>query len=225
MHGETVSPSAYRFRPHWEVLPAGTQLWRLHKSRFAAEEFKPFDPKDRSPGRFHGTPEDPYPCLYAATDAETALAETLLRSVDYDPETGMRLILWAQVRGRSLNVVRTRCELKLVSLCSGAALAAVCQDNRLLENEGAEHYGRTRRWAREIRAQAPEAMGMIWGSKRNPSQRALVLFGDRLADCAGGPLDPLPYRSIPDLGSPDGIKEANQLLEPLRSAIREPLHR
>ncbi|MDW6056825.1 RES family NAD+ phosphorylase [Streptomyces sp. FXJ1.4098] len=171
MHEETVSPSAYRFRPHWEVLPAGTQLWRLHKSRFAAEEFKPFDPKDRSPGRFHGTPEDPYPCLYAATDAETALAETLLRSVDYDPETGMRLILWAQVRGRSLNVVRTRCELKLVSLCSGAALAAVCQDNRLLENEGEEHYGRTRLWAREIRAQAPEAMGMIWGSKRNPSQR------------------------------------------------------
>ncbi|MFI1330714.1 RES family NAD+ phosphorylase [Streptomyces sp. NPDC020845] len=225
MHEETVSPSAYRFRPHWEVLPAGTQLWRLHKSRFAAEEFKPFDPKDRSPGRFHGTPEDPYPCLYAATDAETALAETLLRSVDYDPETGMRLILWAQVRGRSLNVVRTRCELKLVSLCSGAALAAVCQDNRLLENEGEEHYGRTRLWAREIRAQAPEAMGMIWGSKRNPSQRALVLFGDRFTDCAGGPLDPLPYRSIPDLGSPDGIKEANQLLEPLRSAIREPLHR
>ncbi|MFD8385600.1 RES family NAD+ phosphorylase [Streptomyces sp. NPDC059679] len=225
MHEESVSPSAYRFRPHWKVLPAGTQLWRLHKSRFAAEEFKPFDPKDRSPGRFHGTPEDPYPCLYAATDAETALAETLLRSVDYDPETGMRLILWAQVRGRSLNVVRTRCELKLVSLCSGAALAAVCQDNRLLENEGDEHYELTRRWAREIRAQAPEAMGMIWGSKRNPSQQALVLFGDRFTDCAGGPLDPLPYRSIPDLGSPDGIKEANQLLEPLRSAIREPLHR
>ncbi|MEU5023470.1 RES family NAD+ phosphorylase [Streptomyces milbemycinicus] len=225
MHDETVSPSAYRFRPHWEVLPAGTQLWRMHSSRFAAGEFKPFDPKDRSPGRFHGTPEDPYPCLYAATDAETALAETLLRSVDYDLEIGMRLILWAQVRGKSLNVVRTRCELKLVSLCSGAALAAVCQDNRLLENEGKEHYECTRLWAREIRAQAPEAMGMIWGSKRNPSQRALVLFGDRLADRAGGPLEALPYRSIPDLGSPDGIKEANQLLEPLRSAIKEPLHR
>jgi hypothetical protein len=225
MHDESVSPSVYRFRPHWEVLPAGTQLWRLHKSRFAAGEFKPFDPKADAPGRFDGTPEDPYPCLYAATDAETALAETLLRSVDYDLEIGMRLILWAQVRGRSLNVVRTRCELKLVSLCSGAALAAVCQDNRLLENEGKEHYERTRLWAREIRAQAPEAMGMIWGSKRNPSQRALVLFGDRLTDCAGGPLDPLPYRSIPDLGSPDGIKEANQLLETLRSAIREPLHR
>ncbi|MGW2422052.1 RES family NAD+ phosphorylase [Streptomyces sp. NPDC001709] len=225
MHEETVSPSVYRFRPHWEVLPAGTQLWRMHKSRYAAEEFKPFDPDDRAPGRFHGTPQDPYPCLYAATDAETALAETLLRSVRFDPETGMRLVPWAQVRGRALNVVRTRCELKLVSLCSGAALAAVCQDHLLLESEGKEHYERTRRWAQEIRAQAPEAMGMIWGSKRNPSRRALVLFGDRLADHAGGPLEALPYRSIPDLGSPEGIKEANQLLEPLRSAIREPLHR
>ncbi|MFI6062951.1 hypothetical protein [Streptomyces sp. NPDC051286] len=65
---------------------------------------------------------------------------------------------------------------------------------------------------------------MIWGSKRNPSRRALVLFEDRLADCADGPLEALPYRSIPDLGSPDGIKEANQLLEPLRSAIKELLH-
>ncbi|MEV0491809.1 hypothetical protein [Streptomyces atratus] len=51
-----------------------------------------------------------------------------------------------------------------------------------------------------------------------------MLFEDRLADCADGPLEALPYRSIPDLGSPDGIKEANQLLEALRSAIKKPLH-
>ncbi|MEV5873832.1 RES family NAD+ phosphorylase [Streptomyces sp. NPDC052101] len=225
MHEEPVSPSVYRFRPHWEVLPAGTQLWRMHSSRFAAEEFKPFNPDDPAPGRFHGTAKDPYPCLYAATDAETALAETLLRSVRFDPATSMRLVPWASVRGKSLNVVRTRCELRLVSLCSGAALAAVCQDHLLLESEGPEHYAGTRLWAREIRAQVPEAMGMIWGSKRNPSRRALVLFGDRLTHCANGPLEALPYRSIADLGSPDGVKEANQLLEPLRSAIKEPLHR
>jgi hypothetical protein len=223
MHEDTASPSGYRFRPHWEVLPAGTQLWRMHSSRFAAEEFKPFLPDDPAPGRFHGTPEDPYPCLYAATDAETALAETLLRSVRFDLDTGTRLVPWAKVRGKALNVVRTRYEMKLVSLCSGAALAAVCQDNLLLENEGPEHYADTRRWARELRAHVPDAMGMIWGSKRNPSRRALVLFGDRLGGCADGPLEALPYRSIPDLGSPDGIKEANQLLEPLRSAIKEPL--
>ncbi|MFD0413809.1 RES family NAD+ phosphorylase [Streptomyces sp. NPDC127108] len=225
MHDATVSPSAYRFQPHWEVLPAGSHLWRMHSSRFAAEQFKPFDAHDRAPGRFHGTPEDPYPCLYAATDPETALAETLLRSVDFDKETSMRLVPWLWVRGKSLHVVRTRCELRLVSLRSGAALAAVCQDNFLLEREGPEHYARTRTWAREIRAQAPEAMGMIWESRRNPSQQALVLFGDRLADRTDGPLEALPYRAIPDLGSPDGIKEVNQLLEPLRSAVREPLRR
>ncbi|WP_353940748.1 RES family NAD+ phosphorylase [Streptomyces sp. HUAS MG91] len=225
MHEQTVSPSAYRFQPHWEVLPVGTQLWRMHSSRFAADEFKPFQPDDRAPGRFHGTPEDPYPCLYAAVDAETALAETLLRSVPFDRETGMRLVPWSAVRGKSLHAVRTRCELRLVSLCSGPALAAVLQDNTLLENEGREHYATTRQWAREVRAQVPEAMGMIWGSKRNPARRALVLFGDRLAGPVDGPLAPLPYRSIADLGSPDGIKEANQLLEPLRSAIKEPLHR
>jgi hypothetical protein len=228
MHEQTeqaVSPSAYRFQPHWEILPAGTQLWRMHASRFAAEEFKPFLPGEREPGRFNGTAEDPFPCLYAALDAETALAETLLRSLPIDRETGMRSVLWASVRGRSLNVVRTRCDLKLVSLCSGPALAAVCQDNTLLENEGSEHYAGTRRWARELRSQVPEATGMMWGSKRNPSRRALVLFGDRLADVVGGPLEPLPYRSIADLGSAGGIKEANQLLGPLRSVIMDPLTR
>lgn len=225
MREESVSPARHRCQPHWEVLPAGTHLWRVHSSRYAAGEFKPFLPHDRSTGRFNSTPEDPYPYLYAAVDAETALAETLLRSLSPDPENGLRLVPWAWVRGKSLNGVRTGCALHLVSLCSGAALAAVCQDNDLLEGEGAERYARTRSWARELRAQVPEAMGMIWGSKRNPSRRALVLFGDRLADRAESPLTALPYRNIPDLGSPDGVKEANQLLEPLRSAIREPLRR
>ncbi|MER6915353.1 RES family NAD+ phosphorylase [Streptomyces sp. NPDC000594] len=224
MDGKTLRPFPYRFRPHWEILPAGTQLWRMHSSRYAAGEFKPFHPDDPAPGRFHGTPEDPYPSLYAATDPETALAETLLRSLPIDRGTGMRLVPRRSVLGRSLNVVRTRCELRLVSLCSGAALAAVCNSPELLESEGPEHYARTRLWARELRAEAPGAMGMIWGSKRNPSRYAVVLFGDRLADHAGGPLEALPYRSIPDLGSPEGIKEANQLLEPLRSAIDVPLH-
>ncbi|GAA1499497.1 RES family NAD+ phosphorylase [Streptomyces synnematoformans] len=225
MRDDTAAPAAYRFRPHWEVLPAGTQLWRRHSSRFAPEEFKPFDPRDPAPGRFHGTAADPYPSLYAAQDPETALAETLLRSVDFDPVSGVRLVPWAWARGRSLSVLRTRCELKLVSLCTGTALAAVCQDSRLLESEGREHYEQTRGWARELRVQAPEAAGMVWDSKRNPSGRAMVLFGDRLPDLADGPLTPLSYRTIADLGSPDGIKETNQLLEPLRAAIREPLHR
>ncbi|MFF8959830.1 RES family NAD+ phosphorylase [Streptomyces sp. NPDC014894] len=224
MREKAVPPSVYRFQPHWEVLPAGTQLWRMHASRFTAVEFKPFIPDDRAPGRFHGTPEDPYPCLYAATDPETALAETLLRSIPIDRGTGMRLVPRRAVVGKSLNGVRTRCELRLVSLDSGAALAAVCQDHRLLESEGPEHYASTRLWARELRAEASQAMGMIWGSKRNPSRRALVLFGDRFADCPDGPLEALPYRSIPDLGSPEGVKEVNQLLEPLRSAIDDAVH-
>ncbi|MHA4813095.1 RES family NAD+ phosphorylase [Streptomyces aculeolatus] len=224
MPDAAVPPSAYRFRPHWEILPAGTQLWRRHPARFAPGEFKPFDPQDRVGGRFDGTPEDPYPCLYAAQEPETALAETLLRSVGFDPETNMRLVPWAWARGRSLSVLRTRCELKLVSLRTGAALAAVRQDSGLLDC-GPEGYPETRRWAREIRVQAPEAAGLVWDSKRNRSGRALVLFGDRCADLPEGPLEPLPYRNIPDLGSPDGIKETNQILELLSSAVREPLHR
>ncbi|PZT83326.1 RES family NAD+ phosphorylase [Streptomyces sp. AC1-42W] len=243
MHEITVSPSAYRFQPHWEVLPAGTQLWRAHPSRFAAVQFRPYDQEDRAPGRFHSTAEDPYPCLYAADGPETALAETLLRSIAFDRTTGTRFVPKRAVTGRSLTVLQTRHELRLVSLRTGAALAAVCQDNRLLENEGPEHYRGTRDWAREIRTQVPGAQGMIWDSKRNPSGRVLVLFGDRLAggpadpygrdesdgsdgsDGPGGSLEHLAYRGIPDLGSEAGVKEVNQLLRPLRSAIDDRIRR
>ncbi|MDA5285309.1 RES family NAD+ phosphorylase [Streptomyces sp. NPDC054904] len=213
-----LPPSAYELRPRYHVLPMGTLLWRVHTAARPAEEFNP-RPADLHFGgsRFDSTVLDPYPFLYAGDSATTALAETLLRSMPFDPERGLRLVPYAAVHGRALSVMRTRCEVSLVSLIDEHDLAAVCQDSGLLEDE--QDYPKARRWAGEIRVQAPASMGLIWQSRRNRPRHALVLFGDRFAACDGKPLETLPDDGIEDLGSRAGVERVNALLEPLRSAI------
>ncbi|MCL8014254.1 RES family NAD+ phosphorylase [Streptomyces sp. AS02] len=211
------------FRPVRHVIPAGTELWRVHNTKYRPDEFNPnlADPFEfRNGNRFDGTPLDPYHCLYLADTPTTALAESVLRSRPFEPSAGMRLIPYATVWRRSLSVLRTRCELTLVSLIEAPDLAAVCQDSTLLEDE--RNYVQARRWASEIRAQAPDVMGLIWQSRHNRPQRALVLFHDRFDHGDGGPLEVSPAEGIPELDSDAGIARANQLLEPLRSKISQP---
>ncbi|MEV5126341.1 RES family NAD+ phosphorylase [Streptomyces decoyicus] len=210
-------------RPNRHVIPAGTELWRVHNTRYAPNEFNPklADPFEFKDGnRFDGTPLDPYHCLYLADTATTALAESVLRSRPFELPAGKRRVPYATVWRRSLSVLRTRCELTLVSLVESKDLAAVCQDATLLEDE--RNYVPARRWASEIRAQAPDVMGLIWQSRHNRPQRALVLFHDRFVHCDGKPLDVLPERGIRDLDSDAGIDRANRFLEPLRSEISRP---
>ncbi len=209
-------------RPNRHVIPAGTELWRVHHSTYAPDQFNPrladihFDG-----GRFEGTVLDPYHSLYLADTALTALAESVLRSRPFERPHSKRTIPYRTVWQRSLSALRTRYELTLVSLVDGKDLAAVCQDSTLLEDES--NYARSRRWSSEIRAQAPDAMGLMWESRRNRSQFAMVLFHDRCEHGDGGPLQALADRGIPDLGSQEGRKRANEILEPLRAEISEPV--
>lgn len=207
-------PGAYRMAPNLCTLPAGSELWRCHSSRRPAEEFNPVAADSHFGGnRFDGTSEDAYPFLYAAAEPATALAEVLLRSLDFDTASGCRLVPRAWLAGRSLSRLHTRVELTLIRLVTEEDLAAVCQDSWLLEAEG-PGYPQTRRWASELRSQVPAAQGLVWQSRRHRPRRAVVLFGDR---CGADPLKPDPARGTPDLGSPGGIAEANRLLSPLRA--------
>ncbi|MBD0737660.1 RES family NAD+ phosphorylase [Streptomyces sp. CBMA29] len=205
-----------------EKIPAGTVLWRIHRTKRLATEFKPFAPHALG-GRFDATADDPYACLYAAWDPTTALAETLVRSRDFDSDTRYRLVPRALVVGKSLSAVRTRCDLFAVPLESSEQLADVHQDARLLEGEGEEHYERARRCAGQIRAEIPDGMGLLWQSRHRRPRRALVLFEDRCRARDRRPLELLDHSdNIPDLGSPAGIAKVNLLLEPLWAAIHVP---
>ncbi|MEU9948611.1 MULTISPECIES: RES family NAD+ phosphorylase [Streptomyces] len=206
--------------PNLEVIPAGTELWRVHKSKYRPTQFNPTlaDLHFRG-GRFEGTVLDPYRSLYVADSALTAVAESVLRSV---PWTGQRRkILYAAVDGRSLSVLRTTRELTLVSLIEEKDLAAVHRTASLLDDESS--YPTARRWTSEIRAQAPGAMGMVWQSRRNRPKHSMLLFHDRFEDCVCEALEVLPERGIGDLGSPEGVDEVNRLLEPLKAEVSKPL--
>ncbi|WP_405798596.1 RES family NAD+ phosphorylase [Streptomyces sp. NBC_01506] len=208
-------PAAYRLTPNLRTLPAGSELWRCHSDRRPPEAFNPVAADSHFGGnRFDGTSEDPYPFLYAGAEPATALAEVLLRSLDFDTASGSRLVPRAWVKGRSLSLLRTRVDLTLIQLVTEEDLAAVCQDSWLLEAQGAS-YPQTRRWASELRTQVPSAQGLLWQSRRHRPRHAVVLFGDR---CGAEPLKPDPARGIAGLGTPAGIAEANRLLAPLRAA-------
>ncbi|MFJ6466557.1 RES family NAD+ phosphorylase [Streptomyces sp. NPDC091387] len=205
--------------PNFKVIPAGTELWRVHKSKYGAGQFNPtLADLHFGGGRFEGTLLDPYHSLYVADNALTALAESVLRSVPWTGER--RLIPYVTVHGRSLSVLRTTCELRVVSLVKEVDLAAVHRTADLLDDE--RSYAKARRWSSEIRAQAPDAMGLVWQSRRNRPEDAIVLFHDRFDDCHCKALEGLEGQGIADLGSPAGLKEVNRILDPLWAEVSQP---
>ncbi|MFF7533661.1 MULTISPECIES: RES family NAD+ phosphorylase [Streptomyces] len=204
--------------PRVTMLPAGTALWRCHRTRYPATGFKSVAAHTLFGGsRFDCTAEDRYPYLYATREPTTALAEVFLRSMDFDPVVGARLVPWAQASRYTLAQVVTTTELTFVSLRTEEDLAAVCQTSWLLDCEP-DDYPRTRYWAQELRRQAKEAHGLLWQSRRHRPREALVLFGDR---CDSVPLHSEPLVSH-DLATLAGVDAANRLLAPLRAAIVPP---
>jgi hypothetical protein len=213
--GQAISPGA-PMSPERYVLPAGSELWRCHETRFEATAFNPNPVRSRvGGGRFDGTQEDPYPFLYAAPDPATALAEVLLRDMEFSGPYSVRLVPWADVVGRTLSKVRTTEDLLLVRLIEEEDLAAVFQTSRLLETT--EYHG-TRQWASRMRGQVPDAPGLWWQSRWHRPRGAMVLFGDR---CGAEPLKAVPGHAH-NLGTLEGAAEANRLLAPLRAVIAPP---
>ncbi|ACY96986.1 RES family NAD+ phosphorylase [Thermomonospora curvata] len=212
-------PEHYCPTPYLYTLPAGSRLWRVHKKERKPTDFNPRPARiKREGGRFDGTTADPYPYYYAALDADVALVETFLRDLPFTHE-GNRLIVQKKVRGRRISAVETTMDLSLVDLLSGEALAAVAQDTWLI-HALPEHYHLTRQWASWIREHAPQAQGMIWPSKREGAQPALVLFGDE------GRCPPDALRVVPDAGAdfddPAGFAWLNERLAPYRAHVMPP---
>ncbi|GAB1338709.1 hypothetical protein ACE1SV_52990 [Streptomyces sp. E-15] len=213
--GRQIPPEGIAMEPVRHILPAGTVLWRCHEERYAAGEFNPTVAHEFFKGsRFDPTAKDPYPYLYAALDPVTALSEVLLRSVEFGAD-GVRLIPWAQASRYVLSAVRTTAKLSLVDLTTAEALAAVWQDDWLIDTE---EYAGTRYWVRVIRERCGDAQGLWWTSKRCRPRNALQLFQDR---CPDPPLDPRPGRSL-RLASADDVREVNRLLAPVGAVVSVP---
>ncbi|MFD5316754.1 RES family NAD+ phosphorylase [Streptomyces sp. NPDC127098] len=214
--GRFPPPPALPGTPRRHVLAAGTLLYRVHSARRAATAFNPVPAHCLyGGGRFDGTRCDPYGYLYAGLTVEAAICETLLRSVPFEASDRPRLLPRRTVRGRRVSVLRLAREVRVVPLVSGRDLAAVGQDSWLVQAEAAE-YPFTRDWGHWIRAGAgPDAQGFLWPSKREPADRALVLFGDR---CADGTLVNADVPPV-DLDTPRGTGWLNAVLEGYLAAV------
>ncbi|MGI3202544.1 RES family NAD+ phosphorylase [Streptomyces sp. GLT-R25] len=109
-----------RAKPHRYVLPAGTELWRVHSTRRTATEFKAV-PADLhwGGGRFCDIKDelstDRRPYLYAGMSPLTAVCETLARSLR-PRQGGWRRITQPRVRDQVLSKVVAAIDLPLVDL-------------------------------------------------------------------------------------------------------------
>lgn len=181
-----IPPSDYRPHPTFFALPAGLPLWTVTTPTATPFQEPPTEQEMQDPrfgGRFDPTPDCSYPYCYAALDDLTALSEALLRHVRLDSPP--RYLEKRALEGRSLTIVETRRELWLISLLDARDLAAVEQNAWLVYAESRD-FPRTQLWAHRLRdCKAPDGeppAGIVWPSKRQPSGRAILFFGDRCAD-------------------------------------------
>jgi RES domain len=198
------------------TLPRGTRLWRVHKTEFKAEKFHPGPTAgEEGIGRFGCTADERFPYLYAGLDDTTALTESLVREILFRKDREARLIPREVVRGKRLSALRLTADLRLARLLSTPDLANGRQDEWLIQTEP-QHFALTREWGVAMRRSNQWAQGMIWLSKRDLPNTAVILYGDRCA--TKDLLRPIPGAAI-DLDSDDGLDWLDAVLDPYRIRV------
>jgi hypothetical protein len=158
------------------TLARGTVLHRVHLSKYAAEQFNPglqgnarFSPIRTDEGQ-------PIPTLYGGTTMDCALMETVFHDVPHT--AGFKSF----DKGKLIDQVHSRLEvsqpLQLVDLANVPLRKLGVRRKQLIDTEK-DQYPATRKWAKAIHHQCPQAQGLSWISRQDDSARAMMLFGDR----------------------------------------------
>lgn len=168
------TPKTVSFRPQ--------AIWRVHPAQYRPAQFRSapdgnarFSPIRSNDGRV-------IPTWYGARTLTCAMMETVLHDLPAPPE-GYILDV-ERLREADVRVSRLRCQrvLTLVDL-SSKGLKRIGLQRRDLIDTPVEDYPRTREWAVRLHAQTP-AHGLLWISRQDDEAKALVLFGDRIAETA-----------------------------------------
>lgn len=162
-------------------LVEGTVLHRVHQSQYQANRF---NPGVRGNARFSPIQDDQgeaIPTLYAGTTLPCALMETVFHDVPHT--AGFKSFDKAKLAGQVRSTVRIEADLQLVDLSSVALRKLGVTRKQLIDTEK-DQYPVTRKWAVALHRQCAQAQGLSWVSRQDDSARAVVLFGDRIADGA-----------------------------------------
>lgn len=130
------------------------------------------------------------PTLYAASDLDGALSETVFRSVPVrGPEKRIGRFVLEPLVASVVVCVR---DLILAQLFGHGLRRLGVTRLELIETD-AEEYPRTIAWARALHTCGQRIDGLIWVSRQNDGTHSLMLFGDRVPTPSLGALQsPVP---------------------------------
>lgn len=154
------------------VLATGTQLYRVHSNTRTANEF---NPGFGAPTRFAFFGDPAVPILYAAETEDAAICETLLHSVPFSGGV-LRPRSYQAAIASKLTTIRP---LRLAALLGTGLRRLGAPASEVTETE-ADRYPDTVKWAEAAHQAGFD--GMVYMSHRCNSDRAYVLFGDRVQD-------------------------------------------
>ncbi|HEX2012446.1 MAG TPA: RES family NAD+ phosphorylase [Roseateles sp.] len=161
------------------LLSEGTVLHRVHQSQYRPEQF---NPGVRGNARFSPIQDDQgraIPTLYAGTTLPCALMETVFHDVPHT--AGFKSFDKVKLAGQVHSTVQVEMDLQLVDLSRVSLRKLGITRKQLIDTEK-DQYAATRKWAMAIHGQCPRAQGLSWVSMQDDSARAVVLFGDRIAE-------------------------------------------
>lgn len=168
----TVPDPPDPFDPLVATLPAGTQLFRVHRPPRSATAFN-----DRGGrGRWSPLGQPPVPVWYGAATAIAAVCESIL----HDVSPRATLVPRDRWVGRVESRIVTRRELHLAQF-HGVGLRKLRVSPEQLTTTVAATYHQTVRWADAAHEVRPPLDGLVWMSRQCNSDPAVMLFGDRVS--------------------------------------------
>lgn len=156
----------------------GGQLFRCHRRIHSASSFAPGpNAGSRPAGRFSFFGDPAVPAWYGAVSAPAAIAESIYH---HEPRAG-GVITQGHYLDRVVTRVwpRRRLTLALLDTDGLSRLGAIASERT---DTPASQYRSTVIWAEALHGQHPRIDGLIWVSRMRAPDRAVVLFGDRVAE-------------------------------------------
>jgi len=161
------------------TLAQGQILHRVHLQRYRADQFNPGQHGNARFSPICNAADQPVPTLYASTTLDGALMETVFHDVSH--AAGFKPFVREKLTALVHSTIQIEHALQVVDL-SSVALRKLGITRRQLIDTDKDQYLATRQWAAAIHQQCPQAQGLCWVSRQDDSARAVMLFGDRIAD-------------------------------------------
>lgn len=159
--------------------PAGALLHRVHHLDYGAVQF---NPGIRGNARFSPIADldgNLIPTLYGGSSFACAAMESVFHDVPF--AAGFKAYDKGKLEGHGHSQFTAAQDLVLADLASRPLRKLGVERKQLIDTEK-DQYPVTRQWAVAIHAAFPEVQGLCWISRQDDSARAVVLFGDRIAE-------------------------------------------